>query len=151
MLRIGKKAQEIKERYLKLIDEDAEAFDKFMAALKLPKKTEEEKKIRAMEIEKATKVAIEVPLKTLRLTRELMEMAEELAEKGNKNALSDAGVACMAAYTSAHSAYLNVIINLSGLNDEDYRKEIMEEVREIMDEMEEKKSIIMKKVVEKIS
>ena len=150
MLGIGKKAQEIKERYVKLIDRDAEAFEHFMEALRLPKKTEEEKKIRKIEIEKATKKAIDIPLTTLKLTTELMGMAEALAEKGNKNALSDAGVACISAYAAAYGAYLNILINLSGLSDGDYKEKISEESKKIIDEIEEKKNKIVKKVIEKL-
>ncbi len=150
MLDIGKKAQAIKEEYIKLIDRDTEAFDKFMEAMRLPKKTEEEKRIRKIEIEKATKKAIDVPLTTLRLTKELMSMAEELVNKGNKNALSDAGVACISAYTTAYGAYFNILINLSGLSDENYKKERVEESKKIIDEIEEKKERILKNVIENL-
>jgi len=150
MVRIGERAQKLKDAFLNLIDEDTEAFDALMAAMKLPKKTEEEKKIRAEEMEKATKRAIEVPMKTLKNTIEIFELADELAEKGNVNALSDAGVAALTAYSAAYGAYLNVLINLSGLSDEDYVKNVRAEADELLKEAEERKEAVMKKVLEKL-
>ncbi len=150
MLRIGKNAQDLKYEFLKLVDEDTKAFDKFMEALKLPKKTEEEKKIREEKIQEATKNAIEVPLKTLRLSREIIKLAEELSEKGNVNAISDAGVAALTGYTAAYSAYLNVKINLTGITDEDYKEKIAKEAKDMLDEIEKDKEKILKKVIEKI-
>ncbi len=147
MLKVGLKAQELKYEFLKLIDEDTEAFDKFMAAFKLPKKTEEERRLRELEIERATKSAIEVPLSTLRLTPEIVNLVEILAEKGNKNAISDAGVAALSAYTAAYGAYLNVLINLSGLSDEDYTKKTMEEAEALLKQVKEGHEKILEKVV----
>ncbi len=150
MLDIGRKAQELKDEFLTLVDKDTEAFDQVMLAMKLPKKTEEEKKIRAMEIERATKHAIEVPLKTLRLTPELMELALHLAEKGNKNAISDAGVAALTAYTAAYGAYLNVLINLGGISDENYVNATKDEAEKILRNIEELKTQVLEKVLESL-
>ncbi len=147
MLKVGLKAQELKDNFLDLIDKDTEAFDAFMAAFRLPKKTEEEKRLREIEIEKATKNAIEVPLSTLRLTPEIINLADILAEKGNKNAISDAGVAALSAYTAAYGAYLNVLINLSGLSDEEYKKKTMEEAEELLKRVKEGHEKILEKVV----
>ncbi len=147
MLKVGLKAQELKDNFLDLIDKDTEAFDAFMAAFRLPKKTEEEKRLREIEIEKATKNAIEVPLSTLRLTPEIINLSDILAEKGNKNAISDAGVAALSAYTAAYGAYLNVLINLSGLNDEEYKKKTMEEAEELLKQVREGHENILEKVV----
>ncbi len=147
MLRIGERAQGLKYRFLELIDKDTEAFDAFMAAMKLPKKTEEEKRIRELEIERATKKAIEIPLATLRLSTEIVKLADELAEKGNRNAISDAGVAALSAYTTAYGAYLNVLINLTGLSDEEYRKRVREEADRILQEVEQGKDRVMEKVL----
>ncbi len=150
MLEIGRKAQKLKDELLTLVDKDTEAFDQVMLAMKLPKKTEEEKKIRAMEIERATKHAIEIPLKTLRLTPELMELALRLAEKGNKNAISDAGVAALTAYTAAYGAYLNVLINLGGISDENYVNATRDEAEKILKKIEELKTQVLEKVLESL-
>ncbi len=147
MLRIGEKAQELKYRFLELIDKDTEAFDAFMAAMKLPKKTEEEKRLRELEMERATKKAIEIPLETLRLTSEVVNLADELAEKGNKNAISDAGVAALSAYNAAYGAYLNVLINLGGLSDEEYKKSTLADAERILSEVKEGYEAVLDKVL----
>ncbi len=146
MLRIGRRAQELKDKFIALVDKDTEAFDELMAAFKLPKKTEEEKEIRAKKVEEATKNAIEVPMETLSLSKEVLELADELAEKGNKNALSDAGVAALTAYTAAYSAYLNVMINLAGISDEKYIKSITKKAEELLKTVQESKNTVMEKV-----
>jgi len=150
MLKVGEKAQELKDAFLSLIDEDTAAFDALMDAMRLPKKTEEEKKIREREIENATKRAIEVPLKTLRKSIEIFNLADELADKGNPNALSDAGVSALTAYSAAYSAYLNVLINLAGLSDTEYAEKVREESNSLLKEAEERKDEILKKVLSKL-
>ena len=150
MLDIARKAQELKDRYVSLIDEDTDAFNLLMDAFSLPKKTEEEKKIREERIEEATKVAIEVPMKSLKLSKELLKLSKVLAEKGNQNALSDAGVSALTAYTSAYSAYLNVLINLAGLRDEEYKNRIKMEAENILREVEKEKEEILKAVLSKL-
>ncbi len=150
MLKVGEKAQELKDAFLSLIDEDTAAFDALMDAMRLPKKTEEEKKIREREIENATKRAIEVPLKTLRKSIEIFNLADELADKGNPNALSDAGVSALTAYAAAYSAYLNVLINLAGLSDTEYAEKVREESNSLLKEAEERKDEILKKVLSKL-
>ncbi len=150
MLRIGNEAQILKYKFLKLVDEDTKAFNEFMVALKLPKKTEEEKRIREEKIQEATKNAIEVPMQTLKLSKDIMELADELADKGNVNAISDAGVAALSGYTAAYSAYLNVMINLGGLNDSDYKEKTAKEVEELLNEIAKKKDEILEKVMAKL-
>ncbi len=147
MLEAGRKAQELKDRFVALIDRDTYAFYEMMAAMKLPKKTEEEMAIRGAEIQKATKRAIEVPMETLSLSLELLELADILAEKGNPNALSDAGVSALTAYTAGYSAYLNVLINLGGIEDKEYAEETKKKAEEMLREIEEKSRKIVEKVV----
>ncbi len=150
MLRIGNEAQELKYKFLKLVDEDTKAFDAFMAALKLPKKSEEERKIREEKIQEATKNAIEVPMQTLKLSKDIMELADELAEKGNVNAISDAGVAALTGYTAAYSAYLNVMINLGGLNDDEYKEKTAKEAEEVLNEIAKRKDEVLEKIMAKL-
>ena len=123
---IADKAQVIKNKSLHAIDEDTQAFYDMMATMKLPKGTDEEKTYREIQMESATKNAIQVPYKTIELSLEAVQLAEQIADIGNKNALSDAGVAALTAQSAASAAYLNVKINLSGLTDEKFKKEIFE-------------------------
>ncbi len=150
VVRIGEEAQRMKDEFLTLIQKDTEAFNEFMAALKLPKKTEEEKRLRELELERATKHAIEIPLATLRLSKEIIDIIDELVEKGNKNAISDVGVASLSSYASAYSAYLNVLINLSSLKDEEYKEKVKNEADKILRYMKEKSDDIVKRVIEKL-
>ncbi len=144
------KGQTLKDKYLELIDEDTLAFNEVMAAYSLPKKTEEEKKKREEAIKEASKKATLVPLKVLRYTKELLYIAEIAAKKGNVNSISDAGVAATAAKGCARAAYLNVIINTSGIDDEEFKKKVNEEAASILAEVLEKAEEIFKYVESKI-
>ncbi len=104
-------------RFHALIDEDAAAFDKVMAAFKLAKGTDEEKAKRAEAIQAATKGACEVPLQVMALAVEGLKHAVAVAEKGNKNSITDAGVGAMHLTTALKGANLNVQVNLPSLKD----------------------------------
>jgi len=150
MEEIALKAQELKDRYLQFIDEDTQAFNLVMEAFRLPKKTEEEKKIREERIEEATKEATRVPLKVLEATLELLDLAEVVADKGNVNSVSDAGVAALQARACAEGAYLNVIINLKSLNDQKFIEEANNKAVALLQEIQLRSTAIYEKVKEKI-
>jgi formiminotetrahydrofolate cyclodeaminase len=123
-------AEELRGKFTDLVQRDTEAFDAVMAAFRLPKGTEDQKRERSAAIQKATRRATEVPLEVHNLTARLLELAQIAAEKGNVNSVSDAGVAADMAMACAHGASLNVLINLGGLKDEAF---VVEE-REKLDE-----------------
>ena len=150
MAEVARKAQSLKSNFISLVDKDSDTFNLLMSAFSLPKKSDEEKKIRKEKIEEATKLAIDVPKESLKLSLEAMELAEVLTEKGNKNALSDAGVAALTAYTAAYAAYLNVLINLLGLSDDEYANKTREEVEEKLKEAEKRKERILQKVLSQL-
>ncbi len=129
--KFGEEGQAIKERSLSAIDEDTQAFYIMMDAMKLPKKSDEEKELRDQAMEEATKDAILIPLKTLEICWDAVQLAEKVAVIGNTNALSDAGVAAITANAGAKAAYLNVMINMAGINDEDFKKEISAKAKEL--------------------
>ena len=131
MLPLAVKAQEIKDKLLVLIDTDTDAFDNFMAAMQLPKDTEVEQQVRAEAMEKASQNATLIPLETMRLSYEAIECAKIVSEKGLKNALSDAGVSALTGLTAVKGAYMNVLINLGGIKDETFKKEVSEEANSI--------------------
>jgi len=120
--------QDIKKRLLDLIDEDTRAFNRVMEAFKLPKNTEEEKKIRKEKIQEALKKAALVPLETARLCAEIIEISKEVAEKGNKNSITDAGVSMIMADAGLKSAILNVKINLKSIEDEKFVEGLLYEL-----------------------
>ena len=115
------RAQKLKDELLRAVDLDSDAFNKVMDAFKLPKTTEEQKAARESAVEAATKEATLVPLQVLESSIVLMKMAKKAALKGNKNSLSDAGVAGLAAQTAGEAAYFNVRINLPGIRDDEFK------------------------------
>lgn len=113
-------AQELKDWLLSAVDKDAEAFDKVMEAWSLPKATEEQKIQRNKAIQEATKGAALVPLEVMRRSVKVLELAKRVAQKGNLNSVSDAGVSAVMACSAAEGASLNVRINLSSMGDKDF-------------------------------
>lgn len=117
--------QKIKEDSIYAIDKDTQAFYDMMDAARLPKKTDEEKTIREEAMQDATKKAILVPLETLEIALRAAELSQKVAAIGNANALSDAGVAAITANAAAKSAYLNVKINMAGIDNDNFKFEIL--------------------------
>ena len=117
---LAERGQVIKDRLARAVDEDTDAFNRVMDAMRLPKGTPEQQAERARAIEAANKAAADVPLQTARLCLEAITLAEKAAELGNRNSVSDAGVAALAARAGAEGAALNVRINLGGLADAAY-------------------------------
>jgi len=109
------KTESLRLELAELIAEDAAAFDKFMVAMKLPKETEEEKAERREAMQSALVDAATVPLAVMEKCVEVAALAREAASKGNRNAVSDAGVAALMARAGAHAARLNVLINLGSI------------------------------------
>jgi glutamate formiminotransferase/formiminotetrahydrofolate cyclodeaminase len=113
----AEKGQTSLKEMLALVDEDTAAFNKIMAALGMPKASEEEKAARAAALEEATLYATEVPLKTMKAALASFPLIEAMAAEGNPNSVSDAGVAALAARSAVLGAQLNVKINAAGLKD----------------------------------
>ncbi len=115
---LAERGQALKDRLARAVDEDTEAFNRVMDAMRLPKGTTEQQAERARTIEAANKAAADVPLQTARLCLEAIGLAATAAERGNRNSVSDAGVAALAARAGVEGATLNVRINLGGIADE---------------------------------
>jgi glutamate formiminotransferase/formiminotetrahydrofolate cyclodeaminase len=130
------KSQKLKDELLVLVDEDANAFNKVMNALGLPKGSDEEKKTRAAAIESATKYAAEIPLKVMETAAKSYELLGEMAEKGNPASVSDVGVGSGATRACIDGAALNVRINLGQLKDEKFKSSLQEKVRKIQTDSE---------------
>ena len=111
------RAQELKNLYLDLIDEDTDAFDAYLDAMRMPKKTDAEKQSREEAMELAAKHAIEIPLTTLQRAVSLVQLSETAVKKGNDKMLSDAAVSALQAEASAEGAWMNVMINLPSVHD----------------------------------
>ncbi len=131
MERAGEEAQKLTKEFLADVDRDTDAFNTVMEAMRMKKKTDEEKAARAAAIEEATKRATLVPMGILRRSREAAQLARVVAEKGNRNSISDAGVAALTARSAAEGAYLNVMINLPGITDAEFTGDTAKEAAEI--------------------
>jgi len=122
----------LRKEMTQLIDRDTEAFNAVMAAFGLPKGTESEQAKRSAAIQEATKAATLIPLSVMRACEKALLHARAVAQKGNKNSASDAGVAALMLQASCAGASLNVRINLSGLKDADFVQQIVEQSAEIV-------------------
>ncbi|MGD2090671.1 MAG: glutamate formimidoyltransferase [Candidatus Aminicenantes bacterium] len=136
MIELSDKAQRLKDFFTESIDRDTEAFNKLMDAFSLPKGTDEEKALRDKAIMDATKEATLVPFAVLEKTKEAAELALTVVEKGNQNSLSDAGVAGLTAAAAAEGALYNVMINLEGIDDEEFNQETAKKAVKINKEVQ---------------
>ena len=138
------------DRLVKLVDEDTAAFNAIMDAFGLPKNTDQEKKIRSANIQAATRHAIEVPFEVMQTAFKSLEVIEAMAEIGNPNSLSDAGVGALCARTAVYGAYLNVRINSGELADKTYVAEILTKAVHLLQETVAKETEILKLVESRI-
>lgn len=122
-IEVAGKASELKNTLLKQVDKDTEAFNLVSDAFKLPKETEEEKAVRSKAIKDATLIATRVPFETMRLCLETLHYTKSLIGHSNTNAASDLGVSALNLIACMKGAWLNVLINLGGLGDEETAKE----------------------------
>ncbi|MEI6816952.1 MAG: glutamate formimidoyltransferase [Bacteroidota bacterium] len=146
----AEKGQHLKDVLIQLVDEDTRAFNKIMDAFGLPKANDEEKKIRKEAIQSATKYAIEIPYKVMETAYASMEIIKEMAENGNPNSVSDAGVGALCARSAVIGAYLNVKINASGLDDKEYVKMILEKAASLEEKAKNMEVEILRIVDSKI-
>lgn len=142
--------QSLRYDLLNLGDDDIEAFKKLMNAFRMKKTTEKEKKVRAEAIQSTVKIAIKVPLEVMRKSLDIIKIAERIAEIGNVNVISDAGISAEMAYSSCHSASWNVKVNLPFLKDEEIKSRIKKEHDEIINEVDDKLYNVREIVEEKL-
>ncbi|MCK4857913.1 MAG: glutamate formimidoyltransferase [candidate division Zixibacteria bacterium] len=150
MSELLKKTDTLKEELNTLVKKDADSFDAVMAAMKLPKDTDEQKQKRQEEIQQATIVATKIPLEVMRHSLETIKLAAEIAEIGNVNSVSDAGVGALMGRTAVEGAYYNVMINLPGIEDREIVDKIKTEAESILAQAEESVKLARRIVVEKI-
>ncbi|MEA3504139.1 MAG: glutamate formimidoyltransferase [Bacteroidota bacterium] len=146
----AEKGKSYHDKLLFMVDEDTNAFNKIMDAFKLPKKSNEDKAARKQAIQDATKFAIQVPFDVMKLCYESMEVSKAMAEIGNPNSVTDAGVGALAAVAGVRGAYLNVKINAAGLDDKQFVENVLKEGEEMVAKAQKLEQEIMKIVEEKI-
>lgn len=115
-------AERLRGELTALIQADIDVFDRVMGAYSLPKETDAEKTARSARIQEVLKEATDVPLVCARLCLEVITLSRETAEKGNRNVVSDAGVALMSAYAGFKSAALNVYGNAASIKDREFAR-----------------------------
>lgn len=143
------KGVELEAELLHLVDEDTEAFNRIMAAFGMPKNTDEDKRLRSEAIQKATLFAAQVPLETMKASFKAFEICKAMAETGNPNSVSDAGVGALAARAAVLGAGLNVKINASSLKNKAQAEALINEANNLMAEADKAEREVME-IVEKL-
>ena len=138
------KSEQVRMQLTELIDKDTEAFNDVMKAFKMPKETEEQKEKRKQAIQKGYKTAAKVPLETAKACEKILDIAMVIAEKGNKNSITDAAVSALMAQAGVKSAILNVKINLGSIKDDEFVERISFEIDELQKNADDKTNEIMK-------
>ena len=146
----AEKGEHYRSSLLRMVDADTDAFNRIMNAFSLPKSTESEKAARHAAIQAATRHAIEIPFRVMQLSYESMEVIRAMAEKGNPNSVSDAGVGALCARSAVMGAFMNVRINTTGYDDQSYTKEVISRGREIEQKAIAEEAAILAIVNEKI-
>lgn len=146
----AEKGQALKDELLFLVDEDTRAFNRIMDAFGLPKGTEDEKLARKKAIQDTTRYATEIPFSVMERSFQSMEIIKAMAETGNPNSVSDAGVGALCARTAVMGAHLNVKINAAGLEDKLFVNQILEKAKYIEEAAIASEAEILKIVNEKI-
>ncbi len=146
LISIAEKAQEVKDALIRAVDEDTQAFNDYLEALRMPKGTPEERKAREEAIQAGLKKAVRVPLRTAELSMEALKLAAEIAEIGNKASVSDAGVGAQIALTGVIGGVLNVLINLKDIKD----REFVEDMKRRCAELESEAKMLAERVLAKV-
>ncbi len=146
----AEKGEAHKNKLLYLVDEDTKAFNKIMEGFRLPKDNDEEKAARKQALQDATKYAIEIPFQVLETSYQSMEVMKAMADSGLKSSISDAGVGALCARTAVMGAFLNVKINVSGLTDQAFVKDVLSKGEQIQRKAIELESEILKIVEAKL-
>ena len=144
------RGQIFKDELLKLVDADTNAFNMLMNAIALPKSTEEEKNQRSTTIQKATKNAIEIPFRVMQTALDGMEVIKAMAEMGNPQSVSDAGVGALCARSAVIGAFMNVRINAGVYEDKAFINDIINKGKAIELKTMALETEILKIVNEKI-
>ena len=146
----AERGQALMAELLHLVDEDTEAFNRIMAVFAMPKATDEEKAARSAALQSATLYATQVPLKTMKAALRVFEIVKAMADIGNPNSVSDAGVGALAARSAVLGAQLNVKINAAGLKNREVADALVAEAEQIAAEAIALEAEVLKIVNEKI-
>ena len=146
----AEKGEQYKNELVKLVDADTRAFNQIMEAFALPKSSDSEKSIRQKAIQDATRYAIEIPARVMHVSFESMQVIKAMAETGNPNSVSDAGVGALCARAAVMGAFMNVRINATGYEDKQFVDEMITKGKELEAKTIALEAEILKTVNEKI-
>lgn len=144
------KLGEIRERFLTLSEADNAAFDEVMLAFKLPKSTPEETAVRKAAVQKATIKAAEVPAEVVKTAALAVPVLSMLIEKGNRNSLSDTGVALQYLEPCISGALYNVMINCSSVKDSEEAAALLQDTKKIAEETLSQLKLSHQRIVESL-
>ena len=147
MTDLKQKFLEYQKKFIELSLKDNDAFNKVMNTMKLQNDTEEHRELRLQNIEKATYGAIEIPAEVMKSCADILPLIKIIIEKGNKNSLSDAGVAASLLASSARSAYLNILINCASLKNQTIAVEIRKQADVLIDDITTFSEILIRQVI----
>jgi formiminotetrahydrofolate cyclodeaminase len=147
---VDARAEVLRAELIRAIDEDVAAFDSVMGAYGLPRGGDEEKTARTAAIQAALKSATLAPLRAVKACFEVIRLSVDVAEKGNLNVISDAGVAALAANAGLRSAALNVFINAKSIKDRDFAEKQLAEVNALLAQAAEMTESVYRTVRAKI-
>ena len=131
MQRIVEQTVELRQKSLRNIDRDSDAYTGVIDAYRMPKASEAEKTARTQAIEKALQHASRVPLETAELAAQVLELALQVCRSGNPNAVTDGAVAGMLARTAALAGAMNVRINLASMQDRQFAAQLAGQVQQL--------------------
>jgi len=151
MKAIAVAAQGHKDFFLAAVDQDTRAFDALMAAYRLPAASDADKEAKAKAVAAGIRGATAVPFAVLERTLPVLELARQVAERGNPNARSDAGVAALAAAAAARGAYLNVLINIMSLADDPWAQKTAQAAEELVRSAERTAAAIASEVTARLT
>ena len=141
-----KESESLRQKLVDAIQKDIDAFNFVMSVYALPKTSDEEKTYRNQQMQISLKQAIEAPLECAHLAMSVIPLSKKIAEIGNVNIISDAGVAALAARAALSSSALNVYVNASSLDDKDFGNAKISEVNRLVYESEQLEHEVFNKV-----
>ncbi len=126
--------QKIKDELLYLVDEDTRSFNGIISAIRMPKDTDEDKKLRSEAIELASQYAAEVPYRVMQTSFSMKNLLAEMVKSGNPASITDAGVGALCALTAVQGAYMNVMINIKDLGDKNFAEELGANAQNVLEQ-----------------
>ncbi len=146
----AERGQQLKDELLRLVDEDTKAFNAILAAFRLPKSNDAHITARQQAIQQATRRAIEVPFRVLELSFDTFDLLKAMAQEGNPNSASDAGVGALCARTAVHGALLNVQTNMIGFEDRSFAEAVLQKATDLAQQADKQEQEILAIVRTKI-